>query len=389
MCTYLSQDAVYILLAKILKKSIKPIILQLKNMNKELSIYFDLIRFLSCLAVLLYHSNMRNIIYEPIALSNYGHSAVIIFFVLSGYVISYVTTEKEGTLTQYSASRFARIYSVAIPALLLTPILDLIGENLDGLYYEGKTTHDYWYVRVLSGLFFLNEIWFVSIMEFSNVPYWSLCYEVWYYIIYAAFVFTHGKKRILLTFGLLVFVGPKILLLFPIWCSGVFLHKNKFLNSISEIWGWFAFLISFIIFFIFDHYNVADHFNDLTKSAIGPDWYKRLTFSKFFIGDYFLASIIFINFLGFRAISHRFSNVFIFFASSISSMAKHTFTLYLFHQPLILVFAALISGNPKSNYFYFQTMTCVGISIYFLAKISENKKHLYKKIALTIFEKNN
>ncbi|PPD35137.1 MAG: hypothetical protein CTY19_03285 [Methylomonas sp.] len=356
-------------------------------MNKELSVYFDLIRFIACLAVLIYHSNMRNIIIEPIALSNYGHSAVIVFFVLSGYVISYITNKKEDSLLLYSTSRFARIYSVALPALIITPFLDILGESLNNTFYIGKTTHDYWYLRILAGLFFLNEIWFISIMEFSNVPYWSLCYEVWYYVIYGAFVFTRGRKRILILTCLLLFVGPKILLLFPIWCLGVFIYKNKLLKSLPEICGWIAFAASFFLFFIFDYFKIADNFNSFTESIIGPEWYKQLTFSKFFLSDYIFSSIIFINFIGFRAISHRFGVVFNFFTSTIRIMANHTFALYLFHQPLILVFAAAISGNPRSSQFYLETMFCVGISIYLLAKISENKKHLYKKIALYFIHK--
>ena len=54
-----------------------------------------------------------------------GHSAVVIFFVLSGYVITYVASERETTLRDYALSRCARIYAVAVPTLLLTIVLDL------------------------------------------------------------------------------------------------------------------------------------------------------------------------------------------------------------------------------------------------------------------------
>ncbi len=353
-------------------------------MNRELSVYFDLLRFIACLAVLLYHSNMRNIITEPIALSNYGHSAVIVFFVLSGYVISFVTDKKENTLLAYSASRFARIYSVALPALVITPFLDIIGEYFNSIFYIEKTTHDFWYIRIISGLFFLNEIWFISIMEFSNVPYWSLCYEAWYYILYGTFVFTSGRKRILLISAILLIIGPKILLLFPTWALGVFIYKKKSLRDIPEKWGWILFIGSFVIFTMFNIFEVAEYFNEMTKTTVGDEWYKLLTFSKFFIGDYILALIISMNFLGFRTISHRCKRLFKILENSSRKIANHTFALYLLHQPLILFFAAVLSGNPENSIFYIKTMLCVAASVYLLAKVTENKKSTYKLIFLKI-----
>ena len=61
--------------------------------------------------------------------SGYGHTAVIVFFVLSGYVIAYVSEVKENNVKAYWASRLSRLYSLAIPAVLLTPMLDVLGSD--------------------------------------------------------------------------------------------------------------------------------------------------------------------------------------------------------------------------------------------------------------------
>jgi len=63
-------------------------------MKKEFSIYLDLVRFLAALAVVIYHSNMRNIIEANLPFSQHGHAARIVFFVLSGYVISYIVASQ-------------------------------------------------------------------------------------------------------------------------------------------------------------------------------------------------------------------------------------------------------------------------------------------------------
>ncbi len=87
-------------------------------MNKPFSIYLDLVRFAAACLVYLWHSNQRMLVADSIPLSQYGHSAVIVFFVLSGFVIAYITDTKENTLPSYAASRISRIYSVAVPTVV-------------------------------------------------------------------------------------------------------------------------------------------------------------------------------------------------------------------------------------------------------------------------------
>ena len=62
-------------------------------MSRAFSIYLDAIRFLAALLVLFYHANW---IYRPgILFTSLGHEAVVIFFVLSGFVIAYVAETRE------------------------------------------------------------------------------------------------------------------------------------------------------------------------------------------------------------------------------------------------------------------------------------------------------
>ena len=99
---------------------------------------------------------------------------MIVFFVLSGYVIAYVTATKERDWVSYSASRLSRVYSVAVPAIVLTLLLDALGRQL---YPEAYAyPFDRFALRIIGSLLMANETWFVSIISFSNVPYWSICY---------------------------------------------------------------------------------------------------------------------------------------------------------------------------------------------------------------------
>ena len=79
----------------------------------------------------------------------------------------------EFLLCSYAASRISRIYSVALPAVLLTVALDAVGRQLYPAPYGYP--FDNFLLRGAASLLMLNEVWFVSITSFSNIPYWSIC----------------------------------------------------------------------------------------------------------------------------------------------------------------------------------------------------------------------
>jgi hypothetical protein len=64
------------------------------SMDKTTSLYLDVLRFSAAILVLLSHSATFLDIYLPV-LSDFGSEAVAVFFVLSGYVISYVVAKKK------------------------------------------------------------------------------------------------------------------------------------------------------------------------------------------------------------------------------------------------------------------------------------------------------
>src|SRR5579864_6899404 len=90
-----------------------------RPLDTGFSLYLDLVRVSAALVVLYSHTNARLLTTRVLPGELLGHSAVVVFFVLSGFVIAYITDTKEKTPADYAASRLARIYSVAVPALLL------------------------------------------------------------------------------------------------------------------------------------------------------------------------------------------------------------------------------------------------------------------------------
>jgi peptidoglycan/LPS O-acetylase OafA/YrhL len=86
-----------------------------ERMSPILSLYLDLTRAAVALIVLLSHCWL--VLFPNYPLHWPGPAAVIVFFVLSGFVIAYVTDGHDRTLGQYALNRLARLWSVALPAL--------------------------------------------------------------------------------------------------------------------------------------------------------------------------------------------------------------------------------------------------------------------------------
>jgi len=321
-------------------------------MSREFSLYLDVVRLLAALLVVLYHSNSRLLSSAKLPFAEHGHAAVIVFFVLSGYVISYVTAHKENTALVYWSSRLSRFYLLAVPAVLLTPVLDQVGEALAPAFYGSSTTHTLGWLRILTSLTFANELWGWSIMSFSNVPYWSLCYEMAYYTLFAVARFTQGRRRRWLLAAVMLALGPKILLLAPLWLLGVGLHRWTPLQRLAPWQGWLLFLASWPLYGWFQQAGLTPYGAALLARLTGADWQRTLAFSKFFITDYPLALIVAANFVGVRCIARQCPALPAPVERLLRRLAAQTFALYIFHQPLLLFFSALINGDPGGKLFY-------------------------------------
>ncbi len=171
------------------------------------NLWLDLIRGCSALIVCLGH--LRNailidysvlvnpsiIIKAFYAITGFGHQAVMVFFVLSGYFVGGAVLRSGDKFSwgSYLTSRLTRLWVVLIPCLLITWIVGLIVEHyasgvLSGANYDvwhsgpkmGEYSTDF--STFLANIFFMQTI--VSPVFGLNGPLWSLANEFWYYMLF-------------------------------------------------------------------------------------------------------------------------------------------------------------------------------------------------------------
>lgn len=361
-------------------------------MDKPTSIYLDFVRFLAAATVFIVHANYDRFTGGLPVLWRFGelgNDAVMVFFVLSGFVIAYVADQKEKTLKDYFLSRLARLYSVTAPALVLTAALDYAGSRIAYGLYDGwwfQTDYPVW--RFIANFFFVNEIWFSSVRPFSNGPFWSLGYEFWYYVIFAAWWYLKRPAGYFAVAAVCLWVGPKILMLLPVWLLGVWVYFRITAKPVGEAVGWALLLGSGIAYGLFRQFGGPHVLLNWTIAHFGLDFvHENLGWSKTFLSSYVIGSLVAMHFLGVAAVTPRLARIFGVFEVPIRYLAGYTFAIYLFHYPLLQFFAAAttavsVSSSLRSGIVVSGTV----IAIWILGTVTEQRKPALKKLLLSTYD---
>lgn len=224
-------------------------------MDRSTSQFLDTARWLSAFTVVAAHVCALLLVDEVkvvqpamglrlfFCLKNTGHVAVVIFFVVSGFLVGgrellRTLDGEEFDFSRYAVQRFSRIYTVLVPALIVTAILDYSGQhyfNESQLYTAGQGFGSLDYsianrddLATFAGNILMLQT--ITVEPFGgNGPLWSLANEWWYYVVFGLFLFSVSRNRTPLlrvtglTTSLIVLsvLPSNISLWFTIWLLGV------------------------------------------------------------------------------------------------------------------------------------------------------------------------
>jgi peptidoglycan/LPS O-acetylase OafA/YrhL len=349
--------------------------------KSKASVLLDLVRGLAALLVLVEH--WRNIFFVdypqllahrallalPYLLTSAGHQAVVIFFVLSGYLISgsifRMIKRQSWSWPTYVVHRLLRLWIVLIPGLLLCALWDEIGIRFHLapiLYSGGAGNHVVLNVIAThSTKVFFQNLAFLQIVLAptfgSDGALWSLSYEFWYYILFPIGLFTVLTKTSLririfcacLFAAIAWFVGSTILLSFPIWLAGTVLAcvpppkvsvRVRILVAVLYVPIFFAF----------------------ARPALLPGVIARM---PLLYRDYILTIITFLLlwvFLSATAPVRRSTEEHL-----IQQTSRFSYTLYVSHTPLCVLLVALLVGDTRWTPDPWHILLALGVLVVLLA----------------------
>lgn len=305
----------------------------------RMAVWLDLIRAAAALAVLLGHAVQVTGYngYFPFTIA-LQQNAVIVFFVLSGLLIAH-SAERSPSLRSYAIARVSRIVPVSVGAVAVSLAVGWVDTRLNAapLFPVDAAWGDP--SAGLGALLFLSEGYWPSFA--LNPPYWSLCYEVWFYALFGAAMFLKGRAQVLWLALLCLAAGVNVLLLLPCWLVGVCLHRRG--TGLPLRWSRLAVALAGASLFVVHHF--ANALLELLVKAAPWD----LDYSLYALSYLVLAACIAIGLMGLRTLAEQGLTVPARWQPPIRYLAGMSFSLYLLHWPVLKLLALMgvrVGGNP-------------------------------------------
>jgi len=350
---------------------------KLKPVPESFSIYLDALRLFAALYVVLFH--LKKLQVGSIGLlkliPDHGHDAVVLFFVLSGYVISAsVDRHASKDWRDYLLDRASRVYSVALPTLLFSGAVFIFLNLYNGKQWSTELT--YLFSSSVLNAVFLGQSWSTPSWVAYNQPYWSLCYEVMYYALFGIFVFGRNHWRWVGLMAVAVVAGPKVLLLMPCWLVGVAVYKWRdqiFLTQGKAIA--FGFLMPVVILILLNKIGFGPFVRDFLDNSL-ENRADTLYFSEDFLIDYVTACLVAINLYAARFIN--FPKI-LSIVKVVRAGANMSFTLYLMHMPMIFLVVNIIGERRHTNFWFICSLLFILGACYVISTVTEHRRKAFRQ----------
>jgi hypothetical protein len=198
-------------------------------------------------------------------------------------------------------------------------------------------------------------------------------------VFFGVLVYVNGMKKVFILLLVLLIMGPSIILYLPIWLAGVFCFKAIKTFELSLSSALILCLLSVIGIIVFSIESLQNEINTYAHHIIGFNFIDLLLdpADKFF-SDYVLTIFVALHIF---SSYHLINNFNIFnkrLETIIRELSSHTFSLYLFHIPMLYFVSAIIpyKSNPEIN--LIASWIVVPLLIYGLSCYTEKKRLFYK-----------
>ena len=354
--------------------------------DRSMSTYLDVMRFVAALLVLVEHLDRDGLSAAWTHANRLGHSAVIVFFVLSGLVIDHSTLTHARGPKEYFLARASRILSVALPAILLAFLLRVLLETFDwGLVRSVPSTEDATWPKFFASIFFLSESWALKLLPPLNLPFWSLCYEVWYYVLFGLVIYCprpYLGAGVLAVFAL---IGPQIFVLFPIWLLGVWLNRSGVHYQMRTRFAVIVWALSGALIIALGQSQLDEQLSAWLSQNLRGFW--GLGHSKRVVTDYVVGALVVCNLIAVRSLSGALQNLLEPLKRPAAYLASVSFSLYMFHRPFTTITGLWTDGVSSSIVDSILAGVAIFLVCVLLSRCTEAKRAVYKRVLERIMAK--
>ena len=299
------------------------------NELKKRSIGIDIIKAISLISVIIYH------IYEYKG----TYIGVVLFFVISGYLITEVLYERDDSYFKFIKRRYTKIFPPLIAVLTLSCL---------AFYYFYGFINLKLIFNSLSSLFGLSNIYQIysgmSYFErsgdlFPLLHTWSLSIEIQFYVIFPFLIYLFKKLKLNTKFI------AAIILILSLISGGIMFYKEYMNYDISAIYYGtdtriFSILIGSAFYFIFKDeelkpkkVNIVSYIflGLIILIVLSVDYssksnYYGLLYLISILGGFITVTSIKTGFLDFNSLM----------AKPLSKLGEHSYVYYLWQYPIMI-----------------------------------------------------
>jgi peptidoglycan/LPS O-acetylase OafA/YrhL len=294
--------------------------------------------------------------------TGFAHQAVVIFFLLSGWLVGGSLLNKNGSdnaIKHYAIDRLTRLWIVLVPTFVLILLFAILAGKIDPHVASAAAGNEYSIAAFLGNLSGLQNL--VVPTFGGNFPLWSLSNETWYYVMFPLLVVAatarSGWKRGLAALGiggLFWFLSGPILLYFTIWLMGAGCSRIKINASAAMRCLFFAVFVLVSVYFRMRGKN-----DDMGPESFLPDYLFGVAFLLFLASMQYQLPLHSPRLMKMKRVGKFF--------------ADFSFTLYVLHIPLIgvvvylspyLAANRLFAGNPVHLALYLGIYCAIVVAAY-------------------------
>ena len=263
--------------------------------------------------------------YQALAFfTGFAHQAVVLFFLISGWLVGGGLLGKIGrpqALQAYAIDRLSRLWTVLVPTFVLMLVFGVLAGQLIPNTIDYSPSNNYSLLSFAGNLVGLQT---VTMEPFgANFPLWSLANETWYYLMFPLLlVLVAGSTPVRRVLAMLTLVAIALALpydmtlYFLVWLLGAIFSRLRVDCSNAVRW-----LMLAVFGAVAAYFRLAGYNDDMTAASFVQDLVYSLVFLLFLCSMHIKAD----------PASRRMIRL----RSAATFFAEFSFTLYVFHIPLI------------------------------------------------------
>ena len=303
------------------------------------SMLISLLRGVAALTVVLSH--LRALFYPafelieqpPVAfiglafITGFAHLSVVVFFILSGWLVGggfLNKIEGERAYSNYAIDRVTRLWIVLIPVFGVSLLCGMLLDTIDTGAADLGVNSEFSFGVFAGNLVGLQEMYVACFG--GNFALWSLANEIWYYVMFPfLLLMLRGQRLASRVLSALVLVAiaklltGAVLAYFLIWLMGVLFSRIRL-----ELGTAVRRLLLLTVLGIAVYFRLRGHLNTQSLDSFAQDFLFTLAF------------VLWLSSMQFKA--PRSSTAYRLLDRFGQFFASFSFTLYVLHVPLILLF---------------------------------------------------